>query len=201
MRTGNRFAVQRITGFSGRRPVLMVIGGSQGSVTLNTWVDRNFDALLDSADVIHITGIGKGISRTHARYFSRPYVLEELPHLYAIADVVVTRAGAAALSELALLRKAAVVVPLAGVGHDHQVRNGEALTKAGAAVVIEETNEKDLLPSVQSLLLDPERRTLLGDALYRMFPDDAASRLARVILDASEGKRLESRPTSPSSHA
>lgn len=198
---GNRLAAQRITGFSGRRPVLMVIGGSQGSVALNTWLERYFDRLIDRADILHITGAGKGIGRTHARYFARPYVLAEIVHLYALADVIVTRAGATVLSELSVLKKAAVVVPLSGVGHDHQVRNADILRTAAAAIVVREEDGEDILRETLSLLQDPARRAMLGDHLCRYFPSGAAERIATIILDGVQGERIQSRPASPSPHA
>jgi UDP-N-acetylglucosamine--N-acetylmuramyl-(pentapeptide) pyrophosphoryl-undecaprenol N-acetylglucosamine transferase len=180
---GNRAAGQRITGFSGRRPVLMVIGGSQGAVALNTMVDTSFDALVDIADIIHLTGTGKETGRVHARYFARPFVHEELAHLYTLADVIVTRAGAGVLSELAALRKAAIVIPLVGVGHDHQVKNARLLAERNAVDYLPQ-EQIDQVPSrVMALLRDPEKRRRLSENLARTFPPDAAYRIAEVLLD------------------
>jgi UDP-N-acetylglucosamine--N-acetylmuramyl-(pentapeptide) pyrophosphoryl-undecaprenol N-acetylglucosamine transferase len=181
--TGLRAAGQRITGFSGKRPVLMIIGGSQGSVALNQAVDRQFDRLVNLADIIHLTGIGKEIQRTHARYWARPSVIDEMPHLLSLADVVITRAGAAALSELALLGKAAIVVPLTGIAHDHQLRNAEVLAAAGAIDLLKEERISILTEHADSLLKNHDRRRVMGDALRKMFPSDAASRIAGVVLD------------------
>lgn len=183
MSAGLRAAGQRITGFSGKRPILMIIGGSQGSIILNQAVDRQFDGLVALADIIHITGMGKELQRTHARYWSRPSILEELPHLYALADVVVTRAGAGTLSELALLGKASVVVPLTGVAHDHQLKNAEILAAADAIDLLKEERISILTDHVDSLLKNHDRRRTMGDALRKAFPCDAASRIAGILLD------------------
>ncbi len=180
----SRDAGRRITGFSGKRPVIMVIGGSQGSLTLNAAVAQSFDALLDMADVIHLTGQGKPGSKNHARYFARPSVTDDLPHLYALADVVITRAGAGVLSELAALAKAAIVVPLAGVAHDHQVKNAEALAERDACVVVTEERLAELPSVVGFLLASPERRADLGKNLQAFFPAQAAESVARITLDA-----------------
>ncbi len=188
----SRDAGRRITGFSGNRPVLMIIGGSQGSLTINRQVAASFDELLAMADVIHITGQGKATGKNHARYFSRPYVTDELPHLYALADIVVTRAGAGVLSELAALAKPAVVVPLAGVAHDHQVRNGEALAQADACVLVTEDRLAELPAVLGFLLASPERRADLGKNLQQFFPSDAAAAVADVVLDALHPQSLQS---------
>lgn len=180
---GAHTAGQRITGFSGRRPVLMIIGGSQGSQALNEAVDKNFTALLDLADIIHLTGEGKSIPRQHARYFAREAVLAELPHLYGFADLVVTRAGAGVLSELAVLKKAAIVVPLPGVAHDHQVRNAEFLAARQAVALLEQEHLTDLPFVVSTLLGDPARRTAMGEALSKALPGDAAAKVADIVLE------------------
>lgn len=181
---GSRAAGQRITGFSGRRPVLLIIGGSQGSVALNAAVDQHFNALLDLADIIHLTGEGKTINRQHARYFARTSVLAELPHLYGFADLVITRAGAGVLSELAALKKAAIVVPLLGVAHDHQKKNAEFLAARQAVEYVSQDRLTDLPFVVSTLLGDPARRAALGEALSKALPSGAAAKVAEVILDA-----------------
>ncbi len=180
---GSESAGQGFTGFSGRRPVVMIIGGSQGARALNEAVEKHFDELIALADVIHITGAGKGISKSHARYFSRPYVLEELPHLYALADVVVTRAGAGALSELAALKKPVIIIPLAGVAHNHQVRNAEVLAALGAAKLLSQKNIDELPSRIRNLLTASDRQAF-GDNLAKALPTDAAAAIAKIVLDA-----------------
>ncbi|OGJ60686.1 hypothetical protein A3C52_01910 [Candidatus Peribacteria bacterium RIFCSPHIGHO2_02_FULL_51_15] len=175
-------AGQRITGFSGRRPVVMIIGGSQGALALNAAAEENFEKLKDLADLIHITGTGKETGKIHARYFSRPFVMEELPHLMALSDLVVTRAGAGVISELAILKKPAIVVPLEGVAHDHQTLNAELLAKNGAVEILRQKNLKELPEIVRMLLKDITRRNALGENLSRFFPAGAAEKVADEII-------------------
>ena len=182
--SGLRVAGQRITGFSRKRPVIMIIGGSQGSVALNEALDRQFDALVNLADIIHLTGTGKELQRTHARYWARATVIEELPHLYALADVVVTRAGAGTLSELSALSKAAIVIPLTGVAHDHQLKNAQLLAAAGAIALLREEQISIFSEHIESLLRDHDRRRTMGEALKKFFPVEATNRIAKIVLDA-----------------
>jgi len=180
---GWKDAGQRITGFSGKRPVLMVIGGSQGSLALNRAVERQLHVLLELVDIIHFTGRGKFIATQHARYFAKEEVTDDLAHLYALSDLVVTRAGAGVLSELAALHKAAIVVPLTGVAHDHQLKNTEYLIAAGAVFHLPEESLGDLTMVVTSLMRDETMRHSLGQALSTCFPNNAALKVAEVLLD------------------
>lgn len=179
----SRSAGMRITGFSGRRPVVMITGGSQGAQSINGEVERIFDALIDTADVIHLTGAGKGIPRTHARYYARPLVHEEFPHLLALADIVVTRAGAGTLAEIAMLQKTAIVIPLEGVGHDHQVKNACLLQQHVAIDLLPQSELPSLLTRIRRLLEDSERRDALGKNLQNIFTSSASNTIAKIILD------------------
>ncbi len=181
---GSKSAGQRITGFSGRRPVIMVIGGSQGARAINQAIDAQFDQLIGLADVIHITGGGKAINRAHARYWARPFVTEELAHLYALADIVITRAGAGVLSELAALSKPAIVVPLRGIAQDHQQNNAEILARHDAIVLLPQGELSRLTATIQLLIDDTDRRLRLGAHLHAFFPADASAAIAHAILDA-----------------
>lgn len=171
-----------ITGFSGRRPVVMIMGGSQGAQSINDEVERIFDRLIDLADVIHITGAGKAIGRTHARYFSRPLVGAELPHLLALADVVVTRAGASALAEIAFLKKPAIVIPLSGVAHDHQVMNARFLEQYSAIDLLPQVEISSLLAHIVRLLDDSERREALVKNLQTTLTRSASKDIAKILL-------------------
>jgi UDP-N-acetylglucosamine--N-acetylmuramyl-(pentapeptide) pyrophosphoryl-undecaprenol N-acetylglucosamine transferase len=195
--TGSKAAAQRITGFSGRRPTLMIIGGSQGSLTINHAVERHFEELLGMADIMHLTGSGKGIEKKHARYWSAPYVTGDLPHLYAAADVVLTRAGAGVLAELAALKKTAVIMPLEGVAHDHQTENAHMLEQAGAAEVLLEAHIEHLPSVIHHLLTSPKRREMLGSALSDFFPSGAAERIATTVLDVLRQTSLQSHSVLP----
>ncbi len=179
-----------LTGFSGRRPIVMITGGSQGAEALNRAVDSFLDALLNQADVIHLTGPGKqGARKQHARYFVREFVDRELGSLYAIASLVVTRAGAGTLSELSYFEKPSIIVPIKGLANDHQVRNAALLEQRGAAIVLKQSELDHLSDRITTVLADEHRLKTLGTQLGLFFPKDADQKIAAVLLDALKNRR------------
>ncbi len=189
---GSKAAGVRITGFSGKRPVLLVIGGSQGSLAINAAVESSLDALLDLADIIHLTGEGKMTTKNHARYYARESAGQDLPHLYALSDIVLTRAGAGALSELSVLRKPVIAIPLAGVGHDHQLKNAQFLAERNALLLLSEDHLSDLPIYVKRIISDAALGERLGESLLHAFPDHAAENVAEILLAHAFDSRIQS---------
>lgn len=181
---GSRDAGRRITGFSGRKPVLLFIGGSQGAKVINDAVESQLSSLLALGDIVHITGRGKRGDIHHAHYYARELVTDELPHLYALADIVVSRAGAGTLSELALLSKPVIVIPLRGLAQDHQQKNAHMLLKEGAVVLLAQEHIDRLAGDIAALLHNDAKRRLLGERLHAAFPAHADATIAKVLLDA-----------------
>lgn len=189
---GSEDAAKRITGFSGRRPVVLIIGGSQGSVALNQAVEMSLQQLINVADVIHLTGVGKGTGASHARYIAWPITVDELPDFYALSDIVISRAGAGVLSELAALKKPVIVVPLAGVAHDHQVRNAAVVSEKSAGILLRQEELGRLVDVVKTLVVDEPKRRALGENLALLFPAGAADRIVDILLAAITGDLLQS---------
>ena len=175
---------RRVTGFSGKRPVLLIIGGSQGSQALNAAVQDHLEELLTLCDIVHITGLGKLGSKTHARYVQREVFYEELQNLYALADVVVSRAGAGAIAELSALGKATIFVPIPGLANHHQEENAHFLELAGAVVILPQENlQEELVPAVAGLLADASRRHSLGERFRTFSVPEAAAHIANILLE------------------
>ncbi len=183
--SGSKDGGQRVTGFSGKRPVLLVTGGSQGAQALNEAVWGNLEEFLTFCDIIHLTGRGKlKPEKKHARYFQREVVYEELWNLFALADVVLSRAGAGAIAELSALGKATIFVPLPDLAHRHQEENAHFLEVAQAVIVLpQEKLKQELVPTVKSLLQDEGKRSTLGERFRTFAVSDAASRIANVLLE------------------
>lgn len=183
---GSKEEGRKITGFSGGRPVVLIMGGSQGARAINEAITSCLSSLAEHVNIIHLTGEGKpGASSSDSRYWQKSYVTDELPHLYALADLVVSRAGAGSLSELAALSKPAIIIPLAGVAHDHQLRNAEHLKNLNAIELLPQRNIGELPAHVNALLQNAAQSSLLGENLHRAFLEHAAEAIARVLLDTA----------------
>lgn len=173
-----------LTGLSGSRPILLVMGGSQGAMTLNDAVTRNLDALLTRVDIVHITGAGKSGGAPRAgRYWTCAFAQEDYPHLLAITDIALCRAGAGSISELAGTGIAAVLVPLRGLAHDHQEKNARALEEKHACIVLEQSVlDRELLPTVSRLSTDLDMRKQLRENIRTLADLDASKKAAEIIL-------------------
>lgn len=171
---------------------ILVFGGSQGSLVLNRAV-ASAAALLAglSVEVVHQTG-ERHVDSTRAAYGALPpgWKLEPfLPRLWeplAWADLVVGRAGAMTLAELAAAGRPSVLVPFAAAAHGHQLVNARAFEGAGAAVVLteEEATGPRLAETVRMLLSDRPRLARMGEAARSLAAPDAARRLADLLFEA-----------------
>jgi len=182
--TGSSDGGRRVTAFSGKRPVLLVIGGSQGASTLNKIVWDSLDSLVDLCDIVHLTGQGKmNTEKRHGRYFQSESSYEEIHNIYALADVVLSRAGAGTIAELSSLGKATILVPIPKLASGHQEENAHFMQVAGAALVLDQdTLQQTLVPNVRMLVEDEEKRRNISER-FRSFADpDAADRIANILL-------------------
>ena len=140
---GDRLTGLQYAGRSAGRPVILVIGGSLGSVTVNNAVRKILPKLLSHYQVIHICGKGnldEGLKGT-AGYVQFEYVDAPLKHLFAAADVIVSRAGANSICEILALRKPNVLIPLsAAASRGDQILNAKSFEKQGFSTVLEEEN-------------------------------------------------------------
>jgi len=180
---GSRQRGVAITGLSRMRPVLLVMGGSQGAMALNRAVAGHLTQLLEHCDVIHITGEGKStVLQNPPGYWQCTFAGEELPHLYAAADLALSRAGASAIAELAATGLPAILVPLEGVAHDHQRRNAEAAVASGGCILLEQGRlSASLVPTVRHLIEATDSRRMMGTAIRTLYRPQAARQIAEVI--------------------
>lgn len=130
---------RRFVGCDGATPMLLVLGGSQGSTFINGLVASSLPSLLPSVFVVHQLGPGAVAATSAARYFPTPFFGEELADVMAAADLVVSRAGANTLAELAALAKPSLLIPLSRSGsRGDQIRNARVYADRGASLVMEE---------------------------------------------------------------
>lgn len=138
---GDKARARTLTGLRGTTPVLLVMGGSLGAESLNKVVEQALPKLLETHQVIHLSGPGKqnpDLRKNPPKgYVTFEYLEEALPDVYALADVVLTRGGANALAELEALGKSLIIVPLGTeASHGDQVENARRLESMNRAQVI-----------------------------------------------------------------
>jgi UDP-N-acetylglucosamine--N-acetylmuramyl-(pentapeptide) pyrophosphoryl-undecaprenol N-acetylglucosamine transferase len=196
--TGNRSRGLQRLGFEASLPVVYVTGGARGASPLNQRIAALLPGILDQAQIVHQTGPpsanvdASSLSRTREslpkavrhRYHVVEFLRDELPDVYATADLVVGRAGAGTIAELAYVGLPAVLVPLPGARGDEQAMNARVLGDVGAAVVIaqQDATPKRLLAEILALLDDPARRLRMANAARTVARPDAAARLAEELF-------------------
>ena len=139
--TGSREKALKFTGLTGTKPVLLIIGGSLGSVVVNEAVRGILPKLLKKFEIIHLCGKGKLDQTLTAMngYVQYEYISDELKDLFALCDIVISRAGANSICEFLALRKPALLVPLsAAASRGDQILNANSFKKQGYAAVLEE---------------------------------------------------------------
>lgn len=154
--TGNREKGLKICGFNGEKPVLLIIGGSLGSVKVNSAVRSVLDKLNEQFDIIHICGKGNVDESllNRAGYVQFEYVDKELRDLFAASDLLISRAGANAICEILALKKPNLLIPLSqAASRGDQILNAESFEKQGYSMVLkeEDLNDESLLKAVKKL--------------------------------------------------
>ena len=137
---GSRDAGFAFTGLSDDKPILLMMGGSTGSRAVNAGLRSALPQLLKEFHVIHLCGKGN-LDSTLAQpgYIQYEYISDELKDLFAISDIVLSRAGANAICELLALKKPNILVPLpAAVSRGDQILNANSFKKQGFSYVLEE---------------------------------------------------------------
>jgi UDP-N-acetylglucosamine--N-acetylmuramyl-(pentapeptide) pyrophosphoryl-undecaprenol N-acetylglucosamine transferase len=165
-------------------PLVVATGGGTGALGLNRLVAAAAPRLVERAQIVHLTGSGRGVpSETDSpRYRAIEFLVDEMPHLLAAATLVISRAGMGTLTELATLGKPTLVVPMPD---SHQSANARAFARLGAIETAEQAalTPERLSQRVLSLLDDGPRREVLARSLSHSMPTNAAERIALALLE------------------
>ena len=169
--SGTRARGLALAGFTGERPVLMMIGGSLGAQTVNAVLREALPELTKRYDVLHICGKGNLAPELQEMpgYRQFEYLTSDLPDAFACADILLSRAGSNSLSEILALHKPALLIPYHS-GRGDQVLNANSLKARGLAHVMlqSELTAQSLPPALEALWADRElliqRMSALPDA-------------------------------------
>jgi UDP-N-acetylglucosamine--N-acetylmuramyl-(pentapeptide) pyrophosphoryl-undecaprenol N-acetylglucosamine transferase len=168
--------------------VLLVLGGSQGAQEINDLVRAALPELTRYYMVVHQTGPAVAWDLPASeRYKPYPYIKEEMPHLLAAAELVLSRSGAGTIWENAVLGKPMVLIPLCGSGtRGDQVENARFFETAGAALTLsgEAANPENIAKTVNSLAVDEQKRLRMSAASLKIGAGDGAARIAEVLAEA-----------------
>ncbi len=171
-------------------PVILAFGGGTGALHLNQLVAETGLHLLDTCQIVHITGGRQdAFQLKHPNYHAVEFLTEAMADAYAVADVVVCRAGLSTLSEIAALGKPAIIIPLP---ESHQEANAELFKENGAAIVLSErglTHER-LGAELKSLANDAKQRERLSAQIRNLSRPDASARLAEAVAELAFPKVL-----------
>lgn len=176
------------------KPLIVVTGGGLGAQTINQAITTIAPKLVDRATIYHITGTGAyddvvKHAPEHINYEIVPFVSTGMAPVMGAADVVVSRVGATAMQELAMLEKPVIMVPNPYLTSGHQLKNAEVYQEAHAALTVDEHELKKnplvLLAAIDSLLSAPEKANAMGKALGAFAKPQAAHDTALLILKAA----------------
>lgn len=159
---GNPIAALEFCHFTANKPVILVMGGSLGSAAINDTIRGVLPELLKTYQVIHLCGKGKldeGLNHTPG-YVQFEYIKKELRDLFALADIVISRAGANAICELLALHKPNILIPLsAKASRGDQILNARSFEAQGFSIVLEEEEVTNLtlLNAIHTLMEEKDR--------------------------------------------
>ena len=177
------------------KKTIFVYGGSQGAQIINDKLLYILPTLLHKYQVIHQTGKNNfeavvhkagelGIKAGSEGYHPIAFIGPELKDIFAVADLVITRAGANSLAEVAANGKPAIVVPLENSANNHQKKNAYAIAHWGGCIVLEESNlgEHIFLSRIDEIMEDENLQKKLGENIRRFYHSDAVDKIADGIL-------------------
>lgn len=194
---GKREEAKKLFQLAGRKPVILILGGSQGSQRINDRIIEILPDLLKSFEVLHQCG-KKNFKQVQAeaklvvaedlrRYYHLFSFLkeEELKQAYAVADLIVSRAGSGTIFEIAGVGKPAILIPLEEAAQNHQLKNAYFYAKSGAGLVIEEANFTPhfFLGKLNYLFSHPEILKNMADKAKQFAKPRATEIIAEYIVE------------------
>ncbi len=192
---GSREEAIKIFSLASDKKTILVLGGSQGARVINTAIVNILHEATKRWQIIHLTGKKEyeevvheaakmGIKAGREGYHPYPFLLEELPHAFAAADLVISRAGANAMTEIAANKKPAILIPINGSANNHQEQNAFAFSQAGAAILIEQANlgENILIEKIEQVIGEKDLDFELIERIKKFYNPKAADVIAEEII-------------------
>lgn len=198
---GNKEEAWRFFGFHEPRPTILILGGSQGAKLINDVILSSLIVLTQKFNVLHQCGTSQyesvkagtnTILQEGTRQYSEPinryYRLysffdeKQLALSYSVADIVVSRAGAGALFEIAQVGKPAIIIPISQSPANHQYLNAFEFSLSGAHMIEEKNFNRESLMREIERILNPENYSKISEQIKSLASPDAAAKIAEEIL-------------------
>lgn len=194
---GDKNKAREMFSLTGGKPLVLIIGGSQGAQRINNVILAVLPGLLEKFEIIHQTGRAnfaqvsaeaKVIMKEGQEKYYHPVEFlneNELPHVYKASDIIVSRSGAGSIFEIAAVGKPSILVPLANSAQDHQTKNAYVYSANGAAIVMEELNFTPhfLMERLEYLFSKPEEMKKMGEKAKSLSKPDAAKVVAEYLVE------------------
>lgn len=186
--TGDPEAALKFCDLKPGKPVILIVGGSLGSVVVNNAVRAILPELLKDFHIVHLCGKGKADDslKDLEGYVQFEYIKEELKDLFALSDIVISRAGANAICEILALHKPNLLIPLsAKASRGDQILNARSFERQGFSIVLEEEelNNTSLLSAIQKLY---QEKDAYIEAMKHSSQQDSISTILGLIQEASK---------------
>ncbi len=192
----NKSEALKYFGLQANKPTILVVGGSGGARTINQAIIKKINEIAkENVQLVWQTGKfyydamaeqSKGINTENIKIM--PFI-SRMDYAFSVADVVISRAGAATISELSLVAKPAILVPSPNVAEDHQTKNAMALVKNNAALLVTDAEaEETLIKQTFDLIQNSELQKTLSQNITKMALTDSAEKIADEIMKAVRAK-------------
>ena len=183
--SGNKLLGLDMCEFTANKPVIMVIGGSLGAMSVNIAVRASLDILLKDYQIVHLCGkdkVDESLNNIKG-YKQFEYVKNELKNLFAMSDIIISRAGANAICEIQALKKPSILLPLsAKASRGDQILNAKSFEKQGfSEVILEENLTKELLIETVNKVYNNKERYI--NALNNFKGSDAIETIVNLITE------------------
>lgn len=179
---GNPSSGKDICKFISDKPVILIMGGSQGSRNINKLLRDSLDNILPKFNIVHICGNGNvDLSLNKEGYCQLEYLKDALPHIFAISDIFISRAGTASVFEILALKKPALLVPLTtNASRGEQLLNARTFEKNGfSKVLLENEIASDKL--IQEIVELYEKRNIFVENMLKSEVPDSVEEIFRLI--------------------
>ncbi|MCB2221858.1 MAG: undecaprenyldiphospho-muramoylpentapeptide beta-N-acetylglucosaminyltransferase [Bacteroidetes bacterium] len=177
-------------GLDQNKNTVLIVGGSQGALAINKAIHKQLEQFVrDDIQLIWQTGkyyypqALEAVEKIKSKQIKAVAFIDRMEMAYAMADLIISRAGAIAISEICAVAKPPIFIPLPTAAEDHQTKNAQALVEKNAAMMI--TNQAaatELYPAISELISNNEKQTELRNNLRKLARTNAADQIADEIL-------------------